>query len=80
MKATQITREHVKKYVVQHARVTNPYKKELWWASVTLGYDYAESGKTIEQAYNALTDKIFKSPTIMMTLSDLKSFRKIIGW
>ena len=78
MAIREITKQHVKTWVVQKAGVTNPYKKKWWYASVTIGYDYAEKGETIEQAYNALTDMIFKSPFIMAQLSDINSFREIV--
>ncbi len=78
MAAREIKKDHVKQWVVQNASVTNPYKK-YWSASVTLGYDYAEQGDTIEKAYQALTDFIFKSPHVMCKLSDIESFRKIVN-
>lgn len=78
MSARVITKEHVKKWVVNHSSITNPHKKEWWYCGVTLGYDYAEKGKTIEQAYNAMVDFIFKSPFVMCKLSDCESFRKIV--
>lgn len=74
----EVTRDHVKLWVVKYAHVNNPYKKKWWWASVTIGYDYAEKGETIEKAYNALVDHIFKTPFIMCKLSDIESFRKIV--
>lgn len=77
MGAYLIKREHVKQWVVQNAHVNNPYKK-YWSASVTLGYDYNGEGGTIEKAYNDLVDKIMKSPTIMATLKDVKSFVNIV--
>jgi hypothetical protein len=55
-----ITRDQIKLWVVKTASVTNPYKKH-WSASVTLGMDVNGTGSTIEKAYNALTDRIFKS-------------------
>lgn len=78
MAVREVKRDHVKTWVVKTAGVTNPYKKKWWWASVTIGYDYAERGETIEKAYNALVDKIFTSPFIMCQLSDIESFRKIV--
>lgn len=74
---TQLTREHVYRWVTKHAGITNPHDKDLWYASVTIGYDYNGSGTSIEKAYNALTDRIFKSPTIMAQLKDFDSFLKI---
>lgn len=78
MGAYIIKKEHVKKWVVNNATVTNPYSKELWYACVTLGYDYSESGTSIEKAYNALTEMIYKTPIAMAHLSDIKSFKEIV--
>lgn len=72
-----ITRGHVKEWVVNRSKVTNPYKK-YWSASVCLGYDYNGEGDTIEKAYNSLTDLIMKSPHIMAQLKDIKSFKDIV--
>lgn len=79
MRSIELTRDHVKRWVVMNAHVNNPYKK-YWSASVTIGYDYYGKGKTIEEAYNDMTDQIFKSPYIMAQLKDYKSFKKVIGW
>lgn len=73
----EITKDHVKQWVVKNAKVTNPYKK-YWSASVSIGYDYNETGDTIERAYINLTDRIFKSPFIMSQLKDIKSFVEIV--
>ena len=78
MAVREVKKQHVKLWVVKNASVTNPYKKKWWYASVTIGYDYNEKGETIEKAYQALTDYIFKSPNIMCKLSDIKSFREIV--
>lgn len=72
-----IEKDHVKQWVVQNAVITNP-DKEMWSASVTIGYDYAESGTTIEKAYIALTNYIYKSPFILSQLQHIESFKKII--
>ena len=72
----EIKRGHVKMWVVQTAHVNNPYKKS-WTAAVTIGYDYYGEGDTIEQAYNDMTDQIFKSPPIMAKLAQINSFKEI---
>jgi hypothetical protein len=77
MNITQLTKEHVYRWVTNHATVTNPYNKDIWYASVTIGYDYNGSGTSIEKAYKDLTDRIYKSPTIMAQLKDVDSFLKI---
>jgi hypothetical protein len=77
MGAYQITKEHVKRWVVNNAHVNNPYKKS-WTAAVTIGYDYYGEGDTIEKAYNDMVDQIFKSPSIMAQLSEFDSFKKIV--
>lgn len=74
----QILRSHVYTWVTHNATVTNPHNKELWYASVTISYDYNGSGTSIEKAYNALTDRIFKSPAIMAKLKDVASFLAIL--
>lgn len=73
----EVTRDHVKKWVVNHSHVNNPYKK-YWSAAVTIGYDYYGKGDTIEQAYNDLTDYIMKSPYIVYQLVNIESFKKIV--
>ncbi len=78
MSVNQVTKDYVKSWVVKNAKVTNPYRKKWWYASVTIGYDYNEKGETIERAYQNLADFIFKSPFIMCQLSDFESFRKIV--
>lgn len=77
MAAYEITRAHVKRWVVNNAHVNNPYKK-YWSAAVTIGYDYNGKGDTIEQAYNDLVEQIFKSPFIVAQLKDIKSFVEIV--
>lgn len=74
----QLTRSHVYQWVTKTATVTNPYNKDIWYASVTIGYDYNAGGKSIEKAYNALTDRIFAAPAIMAKLKDVDSFLKIV--
>ena len=73
----EVTKQHVKAWVVAKAGVTNPYKRKWWYASVTIGYDYSERGETIEKAYQALTDHIFQTPFIMGQLTQLESFKEI---
>lgn len=73
----EVTKKHVKMWVVANAKVTNPYKREWWYASVSIGYDYSKKGETIEKAYQALTDHIFKTPFIMAQLTGYKSFKEI---
>ncbi len=70
-------RNRIKSWVVKNARVTNPYSKEKWYASITIGYDYNGEGTSIEKAYGALTDKIYGSPFILNQLRQFKSFNKI---
>jgi hypothetical protein len=77
MGAYQITREHVKRWVVNNAHVNNP-NQEYWSAAVTIGYDYYGKGDTIEQAYNDMVEQIFTSPHIMAQLSEFDSFKKIV--
>lgn len=72
----EVTRNHVKMWVVKTAHVNNPYKKS-WTAAVTIGYDYYGEGSTIEQAYNDMVDQIMKSPYIMSQLVQIKSFKEI---
>lgn len=74
----EVLRSHVKIWVVKYAKVTNPYKKKWWYASVSIGYDYNEKGESIEKAYNKLTDHIFKTPFIMAQLCGYKSFKEIV--
>jgi len=64
----------VKRWVVLNSGVTNPYKRKLWYASVTIGYDYNGQGLSIEAAYNDLTEKIFNSAYILNQLIKYKSF------
>lgn len=73
----EITKQHIKLWVVKTASVNNPHKKKWWYASVTIGYDYAEKGETIEVAYTALADRIYKSPHIVAQLKDFPSFKEI---
>jgi len=77
-KIVEIKRNHVKEWVVNHSAVNNPHKK-YWSAAVTIGYDYYGKGDTIEQAYNDMTDQIFKSPPIVNKLKEFDSFRIILG-
>lgn len=77
MAVREIKREHVKRWVVNNAKVNNPYKK-YWSAAVCIGYDYYGKGDTIEQAYNDMVEQIFTSPFIMCQLSDYPSFREIV--
>jgi hypothetical protein len=77
MGAYEITREHVKRWVVNNAHVNNPYKR-YWSAAVTIGYDYYGKGDTIEKAYNDMVEQIFTSPHIMSILKDFPSFIKIV--
>lgn len=78
MAVHEITRDHVKKWVVNNTKVNNPYKK-YWSAAATIGgYDYYGKGDTIEKAYNDMTDQIMKSPHIMSHLKDVKSFVEIV--
>ncbi len=72
----EVTRQHVKAWVVNNAKVHNPYKK-YWSAAVTIGYDYYGKGNTIERAYNDIVDKIMKSPFIMAQLVQFESFKEI---
>lgn len=78
MSYTVVKKEFVKEWVVKTAAVTNPYKRETWYASVTIVNDYNGSGKSIEKAYNDLTDKIYGSPHIMAKLCSIDSFIKIV--
>lgn len=68
-------RQQVKRWVVNHAAVTKPYDG-VWYAAVTIGYDYNGAGESIEKAYNKLTDKIFNSPFIMAQLENYNSFKQ----
>jgi len=77
-KVVEIKRNHVKEWVVKHSKVNNPFKK-YWSAAVTIGYDHYGKGDTIEQAYNDMTDQIFKSPNMMNILKEFNSFRIILG-
>jgi len=78
-KVVEIERHHVKKWVVENSKVTNPYKKKWWYASVTIGYDYNEKGESIEKAYINLVELIFSTPFIMNQLKNYNSFRIILG-
>lgn len=78
MEIKEIKRDYVKQWVVLHSAVTNPYKRETWYASATIGYDYNGSGKSIEEAYNSLTDEIFNSPYILGKLCTFDSFINLI--
>src|SRR5690242_11150551 len=73
----EITKDHVKQWVVRYSKVNNPHKK-YWSAAVTIGYDYYGKGDTIEQAYNDMVTQIFTSPYIMSQLKDIKSFVEIV--
>jgi len=70
--SNEITKEEVKKWVVNNASITRPYKpgwkkilksdQRAWSASVTIGgMDINRIGDTIEEAYNSLTELIFNS-------------------
>ena len=52
-----MTKEDIKAWVVQNASVTRP-TKNIWSASVTLGYDINGVGASIEKAYLDLVDEI----------------------
>lgn len=77
MGAYVIQRSHVKQWVVLHSKVTNPNKK-YFSASVTISYDYNGEGDTIEKAYEALTDRIYKSKSIMYKICQIRSFKDIV--
>lgn len=69
--------DKIKRWVVLNSIVTNPYKKH-WSASITLdGYDYNETGKTIEAAYYALAERICNSPYMWEQLQKLTSFQSL---
>jgi len=72
----EVTRNHVKLWVVKKAKVNNPYKKS-WTAAVTIGYDYYGEGETIEAAYNHMVEQIFTSPFLMSQLVQYKDFKEI---
>lgn len=60
MSVKELTRDQVKRWVVNNASLTNP-NKGWWYASVTIGgYDYNERGELAEQAYDNLTNYILK--------------------
>lgn len=43
-----------------HAKINKPYNEE-WNAYITLNMDIQEYGRTIEEAYCNLTDRIYNS-------------------
>lgn len=67
-------RDRIKQWVVIKSHVGNPYGK-YWSASVTLGSDLYGEGDTIEDAYNDLTDQIFKSPHYSNILKNNSSYK-----
>jgi len=69
-------RSDVKLWIVICSRVTKPYNSK-WHASTCLGYDICKSGNTIEEAYNKLTDYIFKSESCMKKLETIISFKNL---
>lgn len=77
MGAYLVTREHIKLWVVKNADINKPYNKE-WNCFITIGYDYNETGKTIEEAYNKMADRIYGSPHIMSKLKDNESLKQIV--
>lgn len=77
MGAYIITREHIKRFVVKNAGINKPYDRE-WNCFITIGYDYNETGKTIEEAYNKMTDRIYGSTHIMVQLKDNESLKQIV--
>jgi len=57
-----MSRNEVKAWVVQKASITQPYGKDVWSASVTLGgMDINEHSHTIEKAYSCLATIIYDS-------------------
>ena len=50
----------IKMWVVMHAKINKPYNEE-WNAYITLNMDIQEYGKTIEEAYCNLTERIYDS-------------------
>lgn len=64
-------RETVYDWVKRKASVTRPYGK-YYSASVTLGMDINETGATIEEAWNKLTNTIFNSSYRMEIFTKLK--------
>lgn len=68
-----MNKEDIKQWVVQKARVTNPYRKEEWYASVTLGgMDINGKGYSIEAAYNDLASFIQQSKYYSEELEKIK--------
>jgi len=78
MAVHEITKAHVKQWVVNNAAVNNPYKKKWWYAAVSIGYDYAGKGETIEKAYNDLVEQVVTSPFMMSQLYLIKVFEAIL--
>ncbi len=73
-----IKREDIKVWVAIKSKITNPYGR-YWSASTTLcGMDINGEGQTIEDAYNALTDVIFKSRLYSAAIQQLSSWRTLI--
>lgn len=73
-----IKREDVKCWVAVKAKVSNPYGK-YWSASTTLaGMDINGVGETIEDAYNCLTDLIFKYAHYTEAIQKLTSWQNLI--
>ena len=56
-----INKDKVKFWVIKNAKITNPYKKDKIFASVTLGHDINEEASNIEDAYKRLTERIISS-------------------
>ena len=69
-------RDRVKQYVVIKSHVNNPYGR-YWSASLTLGVDLYGEGSTIEEAYNDLTDQIFKSTHYSNILKNSSSYKAL---
>ena len=69
-----IDKAKVKFWVIKNSRITNPYKKNKVFASVTLGNDINGEGNTIEGAYMALTERIIASKYLSDILIESSSY------
>lgn len=73
-----IKREDIKVWVAIKATTNNPYGK-YWSAYTTIGgVDINGEGETIEDAYNSLTNVIFKSNYLCQEIQQLTSWRNLI--